>query len=63
MKLIILRSVPRGSMSGAENQAKIGAPAAQNANPRLLSMDEVRRRWQAKRIARHGSLCDSPQPA
>lgn len=63
MELIILRSVPRRNTSGAENQTKGAAPEGQTGNPRLMSMEEVRRRWQAKRTARSGSFCDSPQPA
>ena len=62
MELIILRSVPR-RVSQSGNQGKEVARASQNGNPRLMSIEEVRRRWQAKRLARHGSFCESPQPA
>jgi len=60
MDLIILRSVPRGKREG---EADASREEQSSASARLISMDEIRRRWAKKQEARQALLSYTPQPA
>ena len=57
MDLIVLRTVPQ------RNESRQSREERNAANPRLISMDEVRRRWAKKQEARRALLTYTPQPA
>jgi len=59
MDLIVLRSAPRRNAEdgGRENRG------AENSDSRLISIEEVRRRWQKKQDTRRAMLHYTPQPA
>lgn len=61
MDLIVLRNVPRRNAESQHRES--GREAEQSSNSRLMSMDEVRRRWAKKQAARRGMLSYTPQPA
>jgi hypothetical protein len=61
MDLIVLRSIPRRK---SESESPDANREEQNsANGRLISMDEIRRRWAKKQEVRRALLSYMPQPA
>ena len=61
MDLIVLRNVPQRRLEGESRES---SREEQNfSNARLISMDEVRRRWAKKQEARRALLSYTPQPA
>lgn len=60
MDLIVLRNVPKRS-AGSDSSNSTEEHGVTNS--RLISMDEVRRRWAKKQEARRALLTYTPQPA
>lgn len=58
MDLIVLRNVPRLKV-----EASAKADEAPKELQTLISIDEVRRRWQKKQAVRRMTLSYTPQPA
>jgi len=61
MDLIVLRSVPRPNTVTELRPSIRGQQSSEN--PRLMSMEEVRRKWVQKQEARRAMLTYTPQPA
>ena len=57
MNLILLRSVPR------RNESRRPREEDSAADSRLITMDEVRRRWEKKQAVRRALLSYTPEPA
>jgi len=58
MDLIVLRSAPRRHSDEDSNSQR-----SSDKDSRLISMEEVRRRWQQKQAIRRAMLQYTPQPA
>jgi len=61
MDLIVLRTVPRPNPVTELRPANIDTQTGDSS--RLISIDEVRRKWAKKQEARRALLSYTPQPA